>query len=321
MLPVERVIVPSIDASSSTVKSSVVVNCSADTIPDDAIVKSSATYASTTAVPCQIPEVTVPTASISLSFAVVITVPVALGKVIVRSAVGSSKDMVVSKSLSEAPSKTKGEEPVNTPKEIASNPVRFEPSPVNEAAVMDPVVLILSLPKDTASDPEAIEPSLIVMFPMEEPDPIVATPVLSVPVVDKFSFPKDMDPSESVIDPSARVKFPIVEVDARFVTPALNVPVVDIFSSPKDIAPPESVIDPSANVRLPILEPVSALIVPVVDKFSFPKDIDPPESVMLPVERVIVPSMDASSSTVKSSVVVNCSADIVELEVMFPVTV
>ena len=119
MLPVERVIVPSIDASSSTVKSSVVVNCSADTVPDDAIVKSSATYASTTAVPCQIPEVTVPTASISLSFAVVITVPVAFGKVIVRSAVGSSKDIVVSKSLSEAPSKTKGEEPVNTPVDVA----------------------------------------------------------------------------------------------------------------------------------------------------------------------------------------------------------
>ena len=96
ILPVDIVTVPSIVATSVTVKSSVDVNCSAATVPDDVIVKSSATYASTTAVPCQTPDVTVPTASISLSFAVVITVPVALGKVIVRSAVGSSKDKVVS---------------------------------------------------------------------------------------------------------------------------------------------------------------------------------------------------------------------------------
>ena len=89
------------------------------------------------------------------------------------------------------------------------------------------MVLILSLPKETASEPDAIAPSLIVILPIEEPEPIVATPVLSVPVVDKFSLPKDIAPSESVMDPSARVKLPIVEVDARFVSPALSVPVVD----------------------------------------------------------------------------------------------
>ena len=99
ILPVERVIVPSIEASSSTVKSSVVVNCSADTVPEDVMVKSLAIYASVISVPCQTPDERVPTASISLSFAVVITVPVAFGKVIVRSAVGSSKDIVVSKSF------------------------------------------------------------------------------------------------------------------------------------------------------------------------------------------------------------------------------
>ena len=49
--------------------------------------------------------------------------------------------------------------------------------------------------------------------------------------------------------------------------------------------------------------------------------MEPLKSVILPVERVIVPSMDASSSTVKSSVVVNCSADTVPDEVTFPVTV
>ena len=98
ILPVERVIVPSIDASSATVKSSVEVICSAETVPLEAIVKSFATYASATSVPCQTPEEIVPTASIWLSFAVVITVPVTSGKVMVLSAVGSDKDNVVSKS-------------------------------------------------------------------------------------------------------------------------------------------------------------------------------------------------------------------------------
>ena len=50
---------------------------------------------------------------------------------------------------------------------------------------------------------------------------------------------------------------------------------------------------------------------PLVDKFSSPKDMEPLKSVILPVERVIVPSIEASSSTVKSSVVVNCSAETV----------
>ena len=95
------------------------VNCSADTVPDEVIVKSSATYASTTAVPCQVPDVTVPTASISLSLAVVIMVPVTSGKVIVRSAVGSDREIVVSKSLSVSPSNIIGDVPVNTPVEVA----------------------------------------------------------------------------------------------------------------------------------------------------------------------------------------------------------
>ena len=60
-----------------------------------------------------------PTASISLSFEVVITVPVTSGKAMVRSAVGSDKDKVVSKSLSVSPSKIIGVVPVNTPVEVA----------------------------------------------------------------------------------------------------------------------------------------------------------------------------------------------------------
>ena len=47
------------------------------------------------------------------------TVPVTSGKVIVRSAVGSDKDKVVSKSLSVSPSKIIGDVPVNTPVEVA----------------------------------------------------------------------------------------------------------------------------------------------------------------------------------------------------------
>ena len=101
--------------------------------------------------------------------------------------------------------------------------------------------------------------------------------------MDRFSFPKSIDPLESVMLPLAKVKFPTVEPVARVATPVLRVPVVDKFSSPNDIAPSESII--------------------------------------LPVDIVTVPSIIAISVTVKSSVVVNCSADIVALDVTFPVTV
>ena len=49
----------------------------------------------------------------------VITVPVTSGKVMVLSAVGSDKDNVVSKSLSDSPSKTNGEDPEITPNDVA----------------------------------------------------------------------------------------------------------------------------------------------------------------------------------------------------------
>ena len=65
------------------------------TLPPETV-RSSATYVSVTAVPCHVPEEMVPTASMASSFDVVITVPVTSGRVIVRSAVGSSSDSVVS---------------------------------------------------------------------------------------------------------------------------------------------------------------------------------------------------------------------------------
>ena len=103
-------------------------------------------------------------------------------------------------------------------------------------------------------------------------------------------------------------------------------PEVDRFSLPKSIAPPESVIEPLASVRFPTVEPVPKvaapeLNVPVVDIFSFPKEIAPPESVILPEDIVTVPSIVATSVTVKSSVVVNCSAETIPDAVIFPVTV
>ena len=60
-----------------------------------------------------------------------------------------------------------------------------------------------------------------------------------------------------------------------------------------------------------------AVTVPVVVKFSLLKLIVPPESVILPDEIVMVPSIFATSVTVKSSVVVNCSAETVPTVVKF----
>ena len=54
-----------------------------------------------------------------------------------------------------------------------------------------------------------------------------------------------------------------------------------------------------------------------MDKFSFPKSKEPVESVIDPVASVNVPSIEAVSVTVRSSVDVICSADIVPVVVRF----
>ena len=108
----------------------------------------------------------------------------------------------------EPPSITKGDEPDNVPNEVASKPVKLEPSPLNAFAVMVPVVIRLSLPNETSSDPDLMVPSLKVRLPTEDPDARVATPELNVPVVDRFSFPNIIAPSESVILPLASVNVP-----------------------------------------------------------------------------------------------------------------
>ena len=108
----------------------------------------------------------------------------------------------------EPPSITKGDEPDNVPNEVASKPVKLEPSPLNAFAVMVPVVIRLSLPNEISSDPDLMVPSLKVRLPIEDPDASVATPELNVPLVDRFSFPNAIAPSESVMLPVAKVKVP-----------------------------------------------------------------------------------------------------------------
>ena len=139
-----------------------------------------------------------------------ITVPDISGNVIVRSALGSSTAKVVSKSLTEPPSKINGDAPERVPIEVACSPVRFEPSPLNELAVTVPVVVRLSLPKVIASELDPIEPLLKVKSPIEDPEARVETPALNVPDVDKFSFPNEIDPSESVMLPVARFNVPSI---------------------------------------------------------------------------------------------------------------
>ena len=82
-----------------------------------------------------------------------ITVPVLFGKVIVRSSVGSSTASVVSKSSGEFPSITIGEVPERIPIEVAWTPVILEPSPLNEFAVIDPVIVALPV---TAASPATV---------------------------------------------------------------------------------------------------------------------------------------------------------------------
>ena len=190
-----------------------------------------------------------------------------------------------------------GEAPANTPMDDASTPVKLEPSPVNEFAVMVAPVVRSLLPKSIASDDEVMEPSARVRFPTVEPVARVAVPVLSVPVVAKFSSPKDIDPFESVIEPSARVRFPIVEPVVKVAVPVLKVPVVDRASFPKSITSDEDVIDPFARVRSPISDPdekvdTPAFKVPFVERFSLPNDISSEPDAMVPSVNVRLPMVD-----------------------------
>ena len=68
----------------------------------------------------------------------------------------------------------------------------FDPSPINEEAVIEPVVVRFSSPKDMLPPVSVIKPSDKVRFPTEDPVPSVVVPALKVPVVDIFSSPNDI---------------------------------------------------------------------------------------------------------------------------------
>ena len=59
----------------------------------------------------------------------------------------------------------------------------FDPSPVNEEAVIEPVVVRFSSPKDMLPPVSVIEPSDKVRSPTAVPEERVATPAFKVPVV------------------------------------------------------------------------------------------------------------------------------------------
>ena len=86
------------------------------------------------------------------------TVPLSLGKVIVRSEVGSVTASVVSYESSVSPSSIKGSAPVRVPIVVASIPVKLEPSPKNFVAVRSPVTV-------TSPDPRVIRSSSLI-WPM-----------------------------------------------------------------------------------------------------------------------------------------------------------
>ena len=148
-----------------------------------------------------------------------------------------------------------GETPASTPIDDASTPVIFEPSPINEFAVMFEEVVRVLFPKSIALEDEVMDPSARVRFPTVEPVAKVAIPVLRVPVVDRASFPKSIASDDEMMDPSARVRFPTVEPVAKVAVPVLSVPVVDRASFPKSIASDDEVIDPLDMVKSPISEP------------------------------------------------------------------
>ena len=87
---------------------------------------------------------TVPTASMVPSFAVVRNVPLTFGMVMTWSPVGSSTNITVSNSSGVGRSNTKGAAPANTPTLDAATPVIPDPSPLN-----DPVKVSAEILPDT----------------------------------------------------------------------------------------------------------------------------------------------------------------------------
>jgi len=177
--------------------------------------------------------------------------------------------------------------------------------------VISPVVVKFSLPKSITPPESVMDPLANVRLPIEDPDPSVETPAPNVPVVARFSLPKSIDPELSIIDPPDIAIVPIVAVFVIVILailkePTVKAPDVVKFSLPKSIVPLESVIDPSAKVRFPAVNP--------------PLCTDCAVNVATPVTPKVVPTprlspIVARPDTVKSSELVNCSAETVPLKV------
>ena len=225
------------------------------------------------------------------------------GKVIVRSVVGSSSEITNSKSLTVTPSMTIGESPASVPVEVACTPVKFEPSPNNESAVIVPEVSKSSFPKEISPLESVIEPSPRIRLPIVDPVAIAATPVERVPVVNNTSLPNDIESEEDASPPFVIVILPTTDPDASVAIPAVSVPSVSKSSFPNEIEPLSSVMEAFDSVKSPIFVPASKFAIPLdvksptsrapsVFRFSSPKEIFPPDDVMDPSANVKFPIVD-----------------------------
>ena len=156
----------------------------------------------------------------------------------------------------------------------------------------------------------------------------VATPV--TPRVSPMVAKPETVKSSVVVNCSACTVPEAVTLPVTVWVPDASVPEVVKLSSPKEIAPSESVIEPSSTVRVPVTK-LSAVTDPVVVRFSFPNVMAPDVSVIVPsfmtIAPVLIPPLwsdcavkvatpvtarvsptVASPETVRSSVVVSCSA-------------
>ena len=227
-------------------------------VPPD-IVRSSATYVSATAVPCQTPPVTVPTVSMAVLFPVVRNVPLTSGSVRTRSAVGFATAIFVSLGSATRPSKIRGASPVNMPNSVADTPVRPVPSPLKEPvkslAATVPEAVILRRPEISL-----LLSTISALLPDTVPAVIPSNTFTSV--ADSVVVPSSNDKEPPVTAPEAvivvaPVSAPLVSVAVPSVKlPPVTAPEAFIVVAP-DSAPPVSVAVPS--VKLPLVNAPEAV--------------------------------------------------------------
>ena len=120
-----------------------------------------------------------------------------------------------------------------------------------------PSVFRFSSPKEIFPPDEVIDPSASVRFPIVDPAPIVATPVVIFPAVFKLLFPKETVPLLSVISFPSKLSVPIIASEPEEfegTSMLVNFPVDAIFSPMEtpSIKPPVRLIELESCVeRLP----------------------------------------------------------------------